>query len=679
MQPGGGIPTSANRQSLPPTPSLQPTPLQSPPSNLANLDKFSEKKRFRSLSVNNKGKLEEVNFITAWFRSWGKNYQARLQLAAKNYINDTTREAIFNNNRLTNKDITLGNFQSLGKQKYKILRVAMRAKLIPTEGKLPRIDENLLGRMGIIILKTQPNASTSLAIAEGRTEHISSPFAQAAAVLTTGTAVSAAAAPASPAVASATKVAAAVPAAAVTAAGTAASAAAEAGGVAASAAAGAERIYSREEVLASFRGIRSGALESTNLILKGREDFLNEPWQAPAPIIGRSSFVSDEMLEHLMRDKKPRALGVKFRVGDKITNGEGILHTFVTPVCSIRMTGDYHWYGDPDYGGFGLQGEGHKGKLRPVIMSAAIHPDFELDGPHEVVMRLVRVPPKGFKKEASPPPEPKLSDEGRRDVRRRDDYDNGLVRMLQHHLTANGLPPLDAATGMPTVVEAGKPVLANTTEAIGLLETLIKEEGNGPNLQKIMQNQFVKIGEDIISLEVFYNLYVEQLKNEFAVLELAASQGYIYTIAPPSIFAKHVNPKLMNRLQILAFKQLAATDRAKYFSHLKAIGYSDFADSGAVGLLSTALQKSVPVVSKSKLYTQKYSEHDKRNFDDKYAPEQLGPEFGKYALVLHNNSDAFGNNILSEGASSLDGVLGSYSDASVSLKPDREDLVSFVV
>jgi hypothetical protein len=44
-------------------------------------------------------------------------------------------------------------------------------------------------------------------------------------------------------------------------------------------------------------------------------------------------------------------------------------------------------------------------------------------------------------------------------------------------------------------------------------------------------------------------------------------------------------------------------------------------------------------------------------------------------LVIHNNSDAFGQNIETEpSGGSLDGVVGEYSSASASLMRDRKDL-----
>lgn len=50
-----------------------------------------------------------------------------------------------------------------------------------------------------------------------------------------------------------------------------------------------------------------------------------------------------------------------------------------------------------------------------------------------------------------------------------------------------------------------------------------------------------------------------------------------------------------------------------------------------------------------------------------------------WALVLHNNSDAFGQNIETEGETSMDGVIGYNSDAAVQLERGRSDLVNIIV
>jgi hypothetical protein len=48
-------------------------------------------------------------------------------------------------------------------------------------------------------------------------------------------------------------------------------------------------------------------------------------------------------------------------------------------------------------------------------------------------------------------------------------------------------------------------------------------------------------------------------------------------------------------------------------------------------------------------------------------------------LVIHNNSDGFGQNIETENAfGSLDGAIGANSSAAASLRRDRKDLLDFV-
>ena len=48
-------------------------------------------------------------------------------------------------------------------------------------------------------------------------------------------------------------------------------------------------------------------------------------------------------------------------------------------------------------------------------------------------------------------------------------------------------------------------------------------------------------------------------------------------------------------------------------------------------------------------------------------------------LVIHNNSDGFGQNIETEGmVGSLDGAIGSSSSAAASLERNRKDLLDFI-
>lgn len=88
---------------------------------------------------------------------------------------------------------------------------------------------------------------------------------------------------------------------------------------------------------------------------------------------------------------------------------------------------------------------------------------------------------------------------------------------------------------------------------------------------------------------------------------------------------------------------------------MKLIGFNNYTDQGVIPLLRKALPH-IQVTDKASACAQA----------------------GEYALVIHNNSDAFGQNIEFEGPSSLDGVIGSYSDAALVLKRDREDLLDHI-
>lgn len=341
-----------------------------------------------------------------------------------------------------------------------------------------------------------------------------------------------------------------------------------------------------------------------------------------------------------MRNKKDLALGQKYERGDSITNMEGALHTFVTPLCSTILTGDYAWKGGHGIVPF-MNNRG-----RQVILSAAIQPDFELGN---VMMQVVRT------KDAPVLGEPLqndfqvLSAEAKQNDQVRAAYDLLLLKHMIYHLTASH--------SLPSVSIADQ----NGRETLNALindETLTADE-----ILDRVQGKFVEENHHIISLEILLKTYIHQLYNEFSVLDKAAPQGYVYTIDPPSIFAQQLNgASLLNRLQILAFKYLRLADPT-LFNQLKCVGFNGYADPEALELLRQALP-NIHVTSKADLYA---------GAQGKYS----GPE--GYALVLHNNSDGFGQNIEFEGASSLDGVIGLYSSAACVLKRDRADLLSNVV
>jgi hypothetical protein len=384
--------------------------------------------------------------------------------------------------------------------------------------------------------------------------------------------------------------------------------------------------------------------------ITSRDLVLKDPnYKTRPPILSKSEFVPDSMVEHLMRDKKSTAIGVKYDESDNdaITNMEGAMHTFLTPVVKINMTGDYKW------------GPGHSvadlgGLIRPVIMSAAIHPDFELGGDSEVVMRLVEVksdaiPGKELPKDFVPLSK-RLDPKSAEFKNARHEYDNDLCAHMIYHLTQ--------AHKLPSV----KTVPMDLSEAMSQLDSMIIS-GSIKDISSALVEKTVSLNGHVISLEALYNIYLNMARNEFSVLEGTFPLGYVYTIDPPSIFAVQIgsakNVSLLNRLQILALKEINATTPLQ---NLKVIGFNDYMDKGAVPLYK-AVFPNKEVVSKSTLFSGQNGEYSR---DD------------GYALIEHNNSDGFGQNIEFEGMSSKDGVLGCCSDAAHSLRRDRPDLISCV-
>ncbi|MBA2729097.1 MAG: hypothetical protein H0U49_13115 [Parachlamydiaceae bacterium] len=401
-------------------------------------------------------------------------------------------------------------------------------------------------------------------------------------------------------------------------------------------------------------------VNSSNLIpLKGivtREDFTESKnsgwWPFSSPfnpvIISKSEFVPKLMVEHLMRNKKDSATGVKYEKGDLITNMEGALHSFLTAICPITMSGDYTFTKTHSIAPL-------NGKGRNVILSTNIQPDFECNDESEVTMKLVEIKPNAIEGQELPnnfrPLINKNNQSQKIPAKNFQAYENSLQKHMVHHLTADHR--------LPALHEV-QDITMSKAQTLKALEELINYKGDSLNLNACMKDAYLKLNSHTISLEALWNIYLHQMRNEFSALEQALPQGYVYTIDPPAIFAKQFgteNVDLLNRLQILAFKKLAQESQ---FNNLKAISFNDYNDQGATQLLKNVFP-TVNVLPKATFFP--------NNHFDSLVP---GSE---WALVIHNNSDAFGQNIETEGASSLDGVIGSYSNAALQLLRNRGDLL----
>jgi hypothetical protein len=364
------------------------------------------------------------------------------------------------------------------------------------------------------------------------------------------------------------------------------------------------------------------------------------------------------MLEHLMRNKKDTALAVKQSEStqDAITNMEGALHTFITPVCSVLMTGDYKWVGEVSGRCFG------NNQARNVLMSAAVQPDFEFD---TVMMKVVEVGD-------SPVVGKDLGDFPVADISLKQwdsdsllSYEKALRKHMVYHLSpSHALPALNQIDPTNILTQIAVKILLETA----ITHQVTTSEFLKDKFMRIEHSRYLE-GDRIVSLEMLYATYLQQLRNEFRVLNQHAPQGYVYTIDPPAIFVRCLEKwaperdpaHILNRLQALAFKDLK---REGLFSNMKVIAFNDFRDRSLLPLLGQVFPKKL-VVSKSSLFQQ----------------NRAGTYFGhpNLALVIHNNSDGFGQNIEFEGPSSLDGVIGSFSNAASTLKRDREDLLDYVM
>ena len=357
-----------------------------------------------------------------------------------------------------------------------------------------------------------------------------------------------------------------------------------------------------------------------------------------------------------MRHKKHSALAVKFKSHnhppDQITNMEGALHTFVTPLLLVHLHGDYIYRVGPGHGmtRFPPTKDGMQ-QARTVIVSAQIQPDFE--GP-DVMLALAALEDKPLVG-ASLPADFKIPDVAvKQDGKNRAAYDDSLRRHVVAHLMAKGrLPALRDIC------------VLKTSTVIGILEDYITYSSSSSGSSSVFEACGVLVSADhVLSLELLFHTAVQQLRNELSALEALCPQGYVYTSDPAAIFAREIGATILNRLQIAALYSLASKNT---FKNMRAFAFNDYADAGALALLMIALksQKHVSAVAKKDLF---------RGPAGTYKALK-GTEGA--LLVVHNNGDAFGQNIETEGESgSMDGAIGVNSSAAASLKRDRADLNS---
>ncbi|KIW07830.1 uncharacterized protein PV09_01748 [Verruconis gallopava] len=418
--------------------------------------------------------------------------------------------------------------------------------------------------------------------------------------------------------------------------------------------------------MGTFRG-RSDELVKTPLEMtcEPRDYYLKKRDSLPPPHIAHSHFVPRTTVEFLMRYKKDSAIGIKFFPSnsansgrlDRITNLEGVLHTFVVPIVQATMHGDYRWAGGHGVLEFG-QKDGYQ-LGREVLVSALVQQDFENS---RVMMRVAALDTKDLHGDPRLPRP--LTTKEKQDVNLRTRYDDAIRDYLIYHLTLDRrLPAVDVHIEQTALtLRAALEFLAQAIEE--------KEAHKLPNL---MQHVFFYHEGRFISLEIMFQAALHQIRNEMVLLErLCGQQGYVYTFNPPAIFARFFGPygtELLSRVHVAALKFFASTTQ---MLRCKIFAWADFNSPRILTLIRKALesQPHITVMSYDTLFSGKRSIRGQN--EGLYSP----PTVARGAtLVIHNNSDAFGQNIETEASGgSLDGVIGTYSSAAASLMRDREDL-----
>ncbi len=365
-------------------------------------------------------------------------------------------------------------------------------------------------------------------------------------------------------------------------------------------------------------------------------------WPAKPVIAIRPSFVPDAFVEHFAKNKRAGAIGEKYKPNTKITNMEGALHTFVTFILPTTLAGDPGW----DNGYVINRRPDHLG--REVVLSTAIQPDFES---RAVLWDLLHVSENSIQGESvsadfKPLAErfPPDSSEFREAL---PNYEDQLKRHMISFLTEEKRIPGSNEEGVEKL-EGWK--------AMQLIRHLIEGEVPGA---KDLKNVVLSLGQrEEFCLEALFNLVLEQIRYELSALDQLLPQGYVYSIDPPKIFTRYLGDggtRLLNHLQVFALRCLR--DEGAHFQNLKCIAFNNFEEfDSSLDLMQKVFHdRGVEIISKKELYD------ENGNYK---VPANM-------ALVIHNNSDAFGQNIQSEeGKSSLDATVGQASDAAVSLNQE---------
>ncbi|GAA6003479.1 uncharacterized protein JCM10292_001611 [Rhodotorula paludigena] len=395
----------------------------------------------------------------------------------------------------------------------------------------------------------------------------------------------------------------------------------------------------------------------------------------PPPIVARSPFVPAPLVEHLMRNKRDSAITTKYLPGTAIPNAEAVMHSFVTALQPTVMLGDYAWQGGHSVVDLGTTVDGRRKLGRRVIMSTSLHNDFE-DGQVAEAFFAVedeRIEGRDLLARGADFRVPSVAEKDNDAFRVA--YDRRLKQHAVFHLMRDRLLPSSDEPPYPPWT------VSQTMEYLTSYLSSTQAASSAPS--ELLCDRYLRLPtRRTLSLEFLLASYIASLSNELSALEALcplSQGGYVYTFSPPSIFAQRLPTELSTLLVLLALHEIvlahsspassASTATAPPLQAMRvfALGAHTPPLQRLVPLLRSVLPSHVNVLTRDALFP---------------APAltlRLSEGAEGATLVLHNNADAFGQNIESEAAGgSLDGVFGASSDASRGLRRDRADLLDWV-
>ncbi|GAA5878502.1 hypothetical protein JCM8547_008432 [Rhodosporidiobolus lusitaniae] len=401
------------------------------------------------------------------------------------------------------------------------------------------------------------------------------------------------------------------------------------------------------------------------------------PSSPPPVIISRSTFLPFELVEHLFRNKRDSAITTKYLPGTAITNGEAALHSFATALVPAVQCADYAWRSGHSAVSLGTTKDGRR-LGRRVILSTSLHSDFEDDQVAELFFSVEEQAVEGRDLFADGMFRVPSVEEKRNDALRAA-YDFHLKQHIVFHLLpSKRLPYLSSLTHRPWSVD----------ETISVIRFYISSPSSAMPPFSVLRDRFVRLSSPpyrVLSLELLFATHVHSLVNELSALEaLIASPGYrspgygyAFTFDPPAIFARRFPSELSTLLVLLALKHLISSHPFSAptppFPHMRLFALNTFTPSllSLLPLLRLTLPPHIAVLPRSSLFPGPHF--------TLATPAQVPEMQPGVAFVVHNNSDAFGQNIETEEAGgSVDGVLGAWGDAARSLRREREDLLKWV-